>query len=66
LFFVVFLGHNEGIWKYIPKGTDISKLPVEYIAWVEDRINNKPRKILKYKTTPEMTEEHGVILDGVS
>ena len=57
---------NKMIRRYIPKETDISKLPVEYIAWVEDRINNKPRKILKYKTAYEMASEHGIILDEVS
>lgn len=53
---------NKMIRKYIPKRTDISKLPVEYIQWVEDRINSKPRKILNYKTALEMAEESGIIL----
>jgi len=52
---------NKMIRRYIPKGTDISKLPVEYIKWVENRINNKPRKILDYKTAYEMAEKHGII-----
>ena len=50
------------IRRYIPKGTDISKLPVGYIQWVENKINNKPRKILHYKTALEMAEESGIIL----
>lgn len=57
---------NKMIRKYIPKNTDISKLPVEYIRWIEEKINNKPRKILQYKTAYEMASEHGIILDKVS
>ena len=54
------------IRRYIPKGTDISKLSPEYIQWVEDRINNKPRKILNYKTAYEAAMEHGIIRKKVS
>ena len=57
---------NKMIRRYIPKGTDISKLPVGYIQWVENKINNKPRKILHYKTALEMAEESGIIKSKVS
>ncbi len=35
---------NGLIRQYIPKGTDFSELTDEYVAWVENKINNKPRK----------------------
>lgn len=53
---------NKMIRTYIPKGSDISQFSVEYIKWIEDRINNKPRKILKYKTAYEVAEKCGIIL----
>jgi IS30 family transposase len=40
-----------------------------YSSWQKggvENVNNKPRKILKYKTAYEMAMEHGIILDGVS
>ena len=41
-------GTNENInglvrW-YLPKGTDLSKIPVEQIVLIESLINNRPRK----------------------
>lgn len=56
---------NKMIRKYIPKWTDISKIPVEYIKWVEYIINSKPRKLLNYKTALEMAEESGIIKSEV-
>lgn len=52
---------NKMIRKYIPKGTNISKLPVEYIQYIQDRLNNKPRKILGYKTPLEVAASAGII-----
>lgn len=41
-------GSNENlnglIRQYIPKGTDISRLSDEYITFVENELNNRPRK----------------------
>ena len=52
---------NKLIRRYIPKGTDISKVSVGYIRWVEERINAKPRKILHYKTAYEAAVEGGIL-----
>jgi len=32
------------IRQYIPKKTDINSLSDDFIQWVEDEINNRPRK----------------------
>jgi IS30 family transposase len=39
---------------YLPKGTDFRNISEEEIAAVESRINNRPRKCLKYKTPLEV------------
>jgi IS30 family transposase len=51
-------GTNENInglvrW-YLPKGTDLSKIPAKQIAFIESLINNRPRKCLGYKTPIEV------------
>ncbi len=51
-------GANEQVnWmvrRYFPKGTDFSKITNEQVAWVESRINGRPRKCLGYKTPAEI------------
>jgi IS30 family transposase len=39
---------------YLPKGTDFRNISEEDIAAVESRINNRPRKCLKYRTPLEV------------
>jgi IS30 family transposase len=39
---------------YLPKGTDFRNISEEEISEVESRINNRPRKCLKYKTPQEV------------
>ncbi|WP_420360983.1 transposase, partial [Companilactobacillus mishanensis] len=54
-------GSNENtnglIREYIPKGSDISKLSDEYIAYVVSEINNRPKKIFGWKSTFEVFKE---------
>lgn len=45
---------NKLIRQYIPKGSDISKYSDSYIKEVETKLNNRPRKSLKYKTPLEV------------
>ena len=45
---------NGMIRRYFPKGTDFSKITDEQVAWVESRINDRPRKCLGYKTPSEV------------
>jgi len=43
-------GANENtnglIRQYIPKGTDFSGITDEFVSWVENKLNNRPRKRL--------------------
>ena len=54
-------GANENlnglIRQYIPKKTDFSTLDDEYIDWVAERINSRPRKRLNYKKPIFVKEE---------
>ena len=45
---------NRIIRRFIPKGTDISKLSDRDIKRIEEWMNNYPRKILDYKTPNEL------------
>jgi len=44
---------NRMIRRFIAKGRDIGKFTVKYIKWIEEWINNYPRRILQYKTAME-------------
>ena len=45
---------NKMIRRFIPKGTDISKLSDREIKRIEEWMNNYPRKILGYRTPNEL------------
>lgn len=45
---------NRILRRFIPKGTDISKLTEKELQRIEDWVNNYPRKIHGYKTANEM------------
>lgn len=49
---------NKLIRRYIPKASDISQYSDEYIKTIQDKLNNRPRKCLKYKTPYEVMEEN--------
>ena len=55
-------GTNENgnglIRKYFPKGTDFSKITDEDLEDVIWELNNRPRKVLQYKTAQEVFNEH--------
>ena len=44
---------NGLIEQYIPKGTDFSEITDEFVTWVENKLNNRPRKRLGYLTLNE-------------
>ena len=50
---------NGLIRQYIPKGTKISSLSDEYIQFVEDRLNNRPRKENNYKPLTKCSLSQG-------
>ncbi len=57
---------NKMLRRYFPKGTDfatISQTDVVDALW---RINNKPRKILGYKSSLQVAKEKGLLKDEVS
>lgn len=45
---------NRLIRRFIPKGTDISKISKKRIKYIENWINNYPRKIFNYKSSNQM------------
>lgn len=49
---------NKLIRQYIPKGSDISKYSEQYIKEIENKLNNRPRKCLNYKTPLEVMLEN--------
>ena len=62
--------HNRMIRRFIPKGTDISKISEAKIKQIEDWMNNYPRKILGYKTPNELVSQtyttNEVLVDDVA
>lgn len=45
---------NGLVREYLPKGMDLSKVTTEQLKFIEDRLNNRPRKILGFKTPNEV------------
>jgi transposase, IS30 family len=52
---------NKMIRQYIPKGSDISCYSHQYVTMIIQRINNKPRKSLSYKTPMEVMLENNLL-----
>ena len=52
---------NKMIRRYFPKGTDFRKVTQQKIDRVVAIINNKPRKILGYRSALEVAREAGII-----
>ena len=52
---------NKMIRRYIPKGSDISGYSHQYVTMIVQRINNKPRKSLGYKTPLEIMLENNLL-----
>lgn len=51
--------HGNGLLRcYFPKGTDFTKVTDEELEDVIWELNNRPRKILKYKTAQEVFNEY--------
>ena len=48
--------HNGLIRRFIPKGKRMSNYNPDDIAFIEDRMNTLPRRILNYKTPEELFE----------
>jgi IS30 family transposase len=52
---------NKLIRGYIPKGSNLADYDQAYISYMLQRINNKPRRCLGYKSALELAAEKGVI-----
>jgi IS30 family transposase len=54
-------GTNENtnglLRQYFPKGSDLSAHPVEELQRVQDRLNNRPRKTLGWRTPADVFNE---------
>lgn len=48
---------NRMIRRFVPKGSDIANFSDEDIQWIEDWMNNYPRRILGYKTANQAAQE---------
>jgi len=48
--------HNGLIRQYLPKGMALDKVTTEEVNLIQDRLNNRPRKLLGYKTPNEVYE----------
>lgn len=60
-------GTNENtnglLRQYFPKGTDLTTVTVKDLRFVEDRLNGRPRKVLRFLTPHEVFTSHlGVAL----
>ena len=48
---------NGLIRRFFPKGTDFNKISIEQLKQAETALNNRPRKVLGYKTPNEMIKQ---------
>ena len=53
-------GTNENtnglIRRYLPKGTDFNKISLKELLIIQEKLNNRPRKIIGFKTPKEILE----------
>jgi transposase, IS30 family len=49
---------NGLIRRYVPKGTNFDTIPEEVIQQIENDLNNRPRKSLKFKTPNEVINKY--------
>jgi IS30 family transposase len=57
---------NRMLRRYFPKGTDFATVSQTDVVDALRRINNKPRKILGYKSSLQVAKEKGLTLEEVS
>ena len=54
---------NKMIRRYIPKKTNLAKISQEYLNEIILKINNKPRKVLGYRSSLEVARAGGILLE---
>jgi IS30 family transposase len=47
---------NGLIRRYLPKGTDFNLIDKKQLMMIQEKLNNRPRKIIGYKTPKEMMD----------
>jgi transposase, IS30 family len=52
---------NKMLRRYLPKGMDLATVSPQRLARIVAMINNKPRKILGYKSALQVSLEHGLL-----
>ena len=57
---------NKMLRRYFPKGTDFATVSQTDVVHALTLINNKPRRILGYKSSLQIAKEKGLILEEVS
>ncbi len=55
---------NKLIRQYIPKKTDLNQISDKHIHAVQERLNNRPRKGLRYRTPNEILQYQGGALNS--
>lgn len=48
---------NKALRRFLPKGANFDDITTEFLEWVEDYYNNKPMKVLGFKTPNQVWEE---------
>lgn len=48
---------NRALRWFLPKGTDLDDIPEEFLVWIEDYYNNRPMKVLGFKTPNQVWQE---------
>jgi transposase, IS30 family len=51
---------NGLVREYLPKGMDLSLVTTDQLKFIEDKLNNRPRKILGFKTPNEVFAQLGL------
>jgi IS30 family transposase len=55
---------NKMVRRYLPKGTDLSRVSQEKLNWIADTINRKPRRCLGFRSAYEVAIQSGVLKDA--
>jgi IS30 family transposase len=57
---------NKWIRQYVKKGCDISKLSDHRVQFVEDRLNGRPREVLRFKMPKEVFQKENEMKQEIS
>jgi IS30 family transposase len=49
---------NKMVRRYIPKGTDISTVSQDFLDWIQETINTKPRAVLGFRSSYDIVSSY--------